>query len=428
MPGSAIMPPHWMESRMPLAAHLAPVAPAERIATLDVLRGFALAGILLMNIEAFVGPVVGSYTGLDPALTGADRVADGLVYFFVQGKFIALFSLLFGAGFAMMVQRADAAGRPFAGMYWRRSLALLGIGLAHALLLWSGDVLVTYALLALLLPAFREAPAGMLAGLGVACYLVAPALLMGLGLLSGVTPGWDEAIAAQGREMDAMLEAQRLAYGSGSYAAAVMQRVRDFGLTLSNLPLTGAMVFGMFLVGAAFMRSGAIQRPDLHRSLYRWLRLVVLPLGLLAMLASFLVGPTAFFDVFSLRQSFAQSLAIVAAAMMCLGYLAWVVHALQAPSGACGLGWLAPVGRMALSNYLLQSIICTLLFYGYGLGFFEQLPRFWQIPFALGLFATQVLYSRWWLQRFRFGPAEWLWRSVTYWRLQPMRWDTPAGR
>ena len=85
------------------------------------------------------------------------------------------------------------------------------------------------------------------------------------------------------------------------------------------------------------------------------------------------------------------------------------------------LGVLAPAGRMALTNYLVQSIVCTLVFYGYGLGFFEHLPRFWQVPFALGLFAIQVLYSQWWMARFRFGPAEWLWRSLTYWKLQPMR-------
>ncbi|WP_372012437.1 DUF418 domain-containing protein [Pseudoxanthomonas sp. 10H] len=401
--------------------HFEPVASGERIASLDVLRGFALAGILLMNMEAFVGPVMGSYTGLDRGLSGADLFADGLVYFFVQGKFFTLFSLLFGMGFAMMVQRADAARRPFAGLYWRRSLGLLGIGLAHALLLWSGDVLVTYALLSFLLLAFRDVPATVLAWLGVACYLAAPALVMGLGLLSGWMPGWDEVMAAQGREMDAMLESQRQAYGAGSYAMTVAQRVRDFGMTLSNLMVMGAMVFGMFLLGAAFLRSGAIQQPQLHPRLYAWLRRAVLPLGLLVMLASFLLEPSMSFSVFDLRLALAQSLALVAGAMMCLGYLAWVMRGLEVPGIARWLELLAPAGRMALTNYLVQSIACTLLFYGYGLGFFEQLPRFWQVPFALGLFSVQVLYSRWWLERFRFGPAEWLWRSLTYWQLQPMR-------
>ena len=194
-------------------AVLQPTAPQERIATLDVLRGFALGGILLMNMESFVGPVFQANTGMDPGLAGADRIADGLVYFFIQGKFFTLFSLLFGMGFAMMAQRADVARRPFAALYWRRSLALLAIGLAHALLLWSGDVLVTYASLSLLLLPFRDVPARVLAWLGVACYLAAPALVMGLGLLSAWVPGWDELMAAQGKEMDAMLEAQRQAYG-----------------------------------------------------------------------------------------------------------------------------------------------------------------------------------------------------------------------
>ena len=163
---------------------LAPIAAGERIEALDVLRGFALIGILLMNMEAFAGPLMRALTGLDPALTGVNRLTDGLIYFFVQGKFFTLFSLLFGMGFAMMVMRAQAAGRPFAGMYWRRSLSLLAIGLVHALLIWSGDILVIYALLSIPLLAFRDVPARWLAWLGVAVYLAAPAMLMGLGLMS----------------------------------------------------------------------------------------------------------------------------------------------------------------------------------------------------------------------------------------------------
>ncbi|KAF1689192.1 DUF418 domain-containing protein [Pseudoxanthomonas koreensis] len=409
-------------------AALQPTAPQERIATLDVLRGFALGGILLMNMESFVGPVFQASTGMDPALAGADRIADGLVYFFVQGKFFTLFSLLFGMGFAMMVQRAEVAGRPFAGLYWRRSLALLGIGLAHSLLVWSGDILVPYALLSIPLLAFRDVPARWLAWLGVACYLAAPAMLMGLGLLSLWVPGWDALMAEAGTEMVGMAEAQRQAYGSGSYAMAVAQRVRDFGLLLSNLVVFGVMVFGMFLLGAAFTRSRAIQRPDLHPRLYPWLRWAVLPAGLLLMLASFLIAPSVSVMKFDLHTGLAQALGAVAAAMMCLGYLAWVMRGLEVPKVAGWLHLLAPAGRMALTNYLAQSIVCTLAFYGYGLGFFEHLPRFWQVPFALGLFAVQVMYSQWWLQRFRFGPAEWLWRSLTYWTLQPMRGGASAVR
>ena len=268
---------------------LAPIAPGERIASLDVLRGFALIGILLMNMEAFAGPLMRALTGLDPALTGFNRLADGLIYFFVQGKFFTLFSLLFGMGFAMMVMRAEAAGRPFAGLYWRRSLALLGIGLAHALLIWSGDILVPYALLSIPLLAFREVPARWLAWLGVAIYLAAPAMLMGIGLMSLWVPGWDDLMAPAAMQAAAIDQGQVEAYGSGTYAMAVTQRLRDFGFMLSGLMVFGVMIFGMFLIGAAFMRSGAIQHPQQYPRLYTQLRWSVLALGLLAMLASFLV-------------------------------------------------------------------------------------------------------------------------------------------
>ena len=400
---------------------LAPIAAGERIEALDVLRGFALIGILLMNMEAFAGPLMRALTGLDPALTGVNRLTDGLIYFFVQGKFFTLFSLLFGMGFAMMVMRAQAAGRPFAGMYWRRSLSLLAIGLVHALLIWSGDILVIYALLSIPLLAFRDVPARWLAWLGVAVYLAAPAMLMGLGLMSLWVPGWDEMMAPVAAQSVAMDQAQVAAYGSGSYGMAVAQRLRDFSFMLSGLMVFGAMVFGMFLIGAAFMRSGAIQHPQQHPRLYTQLRWSVLALGLLAMLASFLVQPTVSPTLFNLHTGVAQSLSAVAGLLMCLGYLAWVMRGLEVPKVAGYLHWLAPAGRMALTNYLVQSIVCTLVFYGYGLGFFEHLPRMWQVPFALGLYTVQVLYSHWWLQRFRFGPAEWLWRSITYWKLQPMR-------
>lgn len=138
---------------------LQPVASGERIAVLDVLRGAALLGILLMNIEAFSGPLDLAFTGIDVRWQGIDYWADAFVYVFVQGKFFTLFSLLFGAGFAVMAQRAEAAGRDFTLFYLRRSAGLLLIGLCHALLVWSGDILVMYALVSLPLLACREARA-----------------------------------------------------------------------------------------------------------------------------------------------------------------------------------------------------------------------------------------------------------------------------
>ncbi|HET6397613.1 MAG TPA: DUF418 domain-containing protein [Pseudoxanthomonas sp.] len=413
---------------------LQPVAPAERLSTLDALRGFALCGILLMNMEGFAGPMLVAGSGLDPALAGADRIADGLVYFFVQGKFFTLFSLLFGMGFAVMAQRADAAARPFAGLYWRRGLVLLGIGVAHALLVWSGDILAAYALLSFLLLAFQPVPARWLAWLGAATYLCAPALMLGLGLVAWVltlapeaAAAWDQGLADAGGKVAAVVEDGRRIYASGSYGEAVVQRAREFGTTLSNVTVLGPLVFGMFLLGAAFARSGAIAEPARHGRLFAALRWGALPLGMLAMGASIALAPHMPLDRFDLRLGAGQALAMAGSGLMCLGYLAWMVRAFATRAGARAAAWLAPAGRMALTNYLMQSVVCTLVFYGYGLGWFGQMPRAWQVAFALALFAVQVFASRWWLARFRFGPAEWLWRSLTYLRAQPMRLHAAAA-
>ncbi|GAB3732111.1 DUF418 domain-containing protein [Luteimonas pelagia] len=414
---------------MSTSTRLAPVAPGERIEALDVLRGFALLGILLMNIEAFVGPVFGTYGGLDPALTGWDRVADALAYVLVQGKFYPLFSLLFGMGFAVMLARARGAGRPFAGPYLRRTLSLLAIGLAHALLVWSGDILVTYALVALVLPVFADTPVRRLPRWGVVVALLPAAAALAGGLAGTAAQGDPAAaadlareLAALQRSMDDAVAAQHAAQGGTDYWAAVTRRVEDVRLVLGYLPVTGASVLGMFLLGTWFVRSGAIARPGDFAGLYARLRWIAFPAGLGLMLLSFGLVPTVRADRLDAVSAMAAALAGVAGLLMCLGYLAWVLRGLESSGGAGRvLRLLAPAGRMALTHYLLQSVLCTWLFSGHGLGGFEALPRGWQIPFAAALFALQVAASHWWLARFRFGPMEWLWRSVTYARVQPMR-------
>lgn len=409
-------------------APMAPVAPHERIAAMDVLRGFALLGILLMNIEGMAGPLMGSVTGIDPALSGADRIADALVYVFVQGKFYPLFSMLFGMGFAVMLQRAEARERPFFAVYLRRVLALLAIGLAHALLLWSGDVLVTYALVAFaLLLFFRRTPASRLPKWGTAILLLFPAFMLFGGLVGsidaanpGAVPGFAASMAAQEQGMAALVEAQRQAYGSGSFAEATAQRVADLGVMLGFLPFFGTQVLGLFLIGAWFVRSGAIAHPAAHAGVFRALRFGALPVGLAMVLASVWRVPAMDFGRMDLEVASAQGLFMLGGVLMSLGYLGWIVHGVGA--GRAWLAALAPAGRMALTNYLAQSAVMTTLFFGYGLGYFEQLPRAWQPAVVLAFFLLQVAWSRAWLARFRMGPVEWLWRSATYGRLPPMRY------
>nr|WP_272494078.1 DUF418 domain-containing protein [Stenotrophomonas mori] len=383
------------------------------------MRGLALLGILLMNIEGFVGPLDLAGSGIDPQWQGLDRWADGLVYVFVQGKFFTLFSLLFGAGFAVMAQRAERSGRDFTRIYLRRSLGLLGIGLLHALLVWSGDILFAYALLSFLLLAFREAPREWLPAMGVLAYLAALGLMLLLGAMMTLLPA--DAAGTQADTALAAIEAQRQAYGHGSYGEAVRQRLHDFGNAFGALLVVGPEVLGMFLIGSWFARSGALAQPEAHQRLFAWLRWGAMPAGLALMLASACYQPWLAPGRFDLRSAAAYAATSLAALAMCLGYLALGVR------WSARLQWVAPAGRMALSNYLGQSLVCTLVFYGYGLGLFEQLGRAGQLLFAGLLFAVQVVLSRAWLRHFQFGPMEWLWRGLTYWRWPPLRRGPPAG-
>lgn len=409
---------------------LAPVTGTERIQALDAIRGFALLGILLMNIEGMVGPLMASMNGVDPALTGADRWMDTAVYLLVQGKFFPLFSMLFGMGFAIMLARAQAAGRPFVAVYLRRVLALLAIGLVHVMFIWSGDILVTYALMALLLLAcFRGTPQSRLPKWGIALMMVPMVLTLALGLLGSAMQavpgeagdGFRQAMAQQGAQMAAVVEAQREAYSSGSFADATAQRLTDFLGMIGFMVIYGAFILGLFLVGAWFARSGAIAEPARFERLFARLRWGGLALGLAMVLFSYWLVPAMDFSRLDIVSSSAQVLQMLGGAIMAVSYLAWVVKALQTPAAAGLFTWMAPAGRMALTNYLMQSLVITFIFYGYGLGYYEQLPRAWQPLFVLAFFVLQVLLSRWWLARFRFGPMEWLWRAATYLKLPPLR-------
>jgi uncharacterized protein len=418
-----------MSASPPPLPNLHPVAAAERVESMDVLRGWALLGILLMNIEAFAGPLIDSITGLNPAWSGADRVADAAIYILVQGKFYLMFSLLFGMGFAVMLERARAAGRAFFPVYLRRSLVLLLIGLVHLVFIWSGDILLVYALIALpLLVIFSNVPYRQMPYWAVGLHLLNALAVFGLyalGSLAQLEPSvaaeMDKAMQLQASEMAALAEAQRAAYGAGGdYPASVVQRLRDAATILPTMLFISGQILGMFVLGAWFAGSGAIARPETYPRLFRLLRWGALPIGLGLMLWSFAIMPTVEFDRLDATSGFATVLMMIAGLLMCLGYVGWILRGLSSPLAAA-LRWVAPAGRMALTHYLGQSVLCTLVFYGYGLGWFEQLPRAWQIPFVLAVFALQVLFSRWWLARFRFGPMEWLWRAATYMTWPPLR-------
>jgi len=406
--------PGPMSSTPPLIPPLLvglPAAPQpDRVAWLDGVRGFALLGILLMNIEGFHGPLWLAAAGVDPAATGVARWIDTLTYVLVQGSFFPLFSLLFGIGFALMNQRLVARGVAFVPLHLRRMGCLLLIGLVHGVVVWSGDILLTYALLGLLLPALLVLPGrwlGWAGALGIACASLVVVLMGGLMALMASDPD-NPAMAQVVQELRGVVSAQELAYGQGSFAQAVGQRVDDMVGGLQALLVSGGQILGLFLLGAWLVGCGAVGNPDRHARLWTALRWVAWPLGLGLSVLAWSISPYNPPWSLSLDSLLAQGLKLLAGSLMGLGWLAW------------GLRWqrllrpLQAAGQMALTTYLTQSLVCTAVFYGYGLGWFGRLGRVDLLLFVLGLFVLQVVVARLWLHRFRQGPVEWLWRAGTY--------------
>lgn len=392
-----------------------------RLPLLDSLRGCALLGILLMNIEAYVGPLNAGLTGLNPALTGSDRWVDGLIYVCVQGKFYTLFSLLFGAGFALMQAKAQREQRRFVPFYLRR-MAVLGLfGLIHAILIWSGDILFTYAVWGSVLLLVRRVPTTSLPFVAVVLYFIVPLTLIIYACLVAAMLNqpshvavWHQIQDQTAHQVAAALQAQRQALEQATFGQACRQRLNDFIATCNGLIANGLAVFAFFLLGRWLVETGILL--DVSRW-QRWgLRWIVWPVGLGCMLLSFAIQPTMEAQSLNVSMAVAYFLAQLANMLMCFGYIAWFVYFIQKFNHP-----FTSAGRMSLSLYLMQSLVCTWLFSGYGLGFYPALSRTWQIPFAITFFVLQWRLSQWWLQRYRFGPVEWLWRCASYVRWQPLR-------
>lgn len=400
-----------------------------RLEHLDVLRGFALLGILLVNFEFFTRPLQAVVLGSGYELAGLDLVAHQAIRVLGEGKFYPLFSMLFGAGFALMLERARARQARFWGAYLRRLIVLFLFGLAHMLLVWSGDILLIYSLSAfVMILLFRNTPLRRLWKWAIVFWLL-PVVLMWMGAVSIEVTRLDPETHADvmaGFEADreqaeeAVARAARI-HAEGSYVENVEQRARDMQFLLTVAPFWIPPFLGFFLLGRWLIASGRLSEPEQHRAwLRRWRTL-----GLLAglPLAAAAVWFTHDQDMMTptLQVATGITLATIASVFVPLGYLSLVTL------GWRRLAFLAPAGRMALTNYLLQSLFWTWVFCGYGLGLWGEVPRAGHLVLALAFFAVQVVLSRWWLDRFRFGPAEWLWRSLTYWQLQPMRRAAESG-
>lgn len=403
----------------------------ERIETLDVLRGVALLGILTVNMTYFSWPFEYHHWQREFWDSKADAVVSWIINFLAEGKFYPLFSFLFGLGAAIQMERADSRAIPFAGRYCRRLFVLLAIGLVHALFIWDGDILVMYALCGLLLLPFRKRqPKTILIwamiGLVIPALLVILlwALLAGLALVPQaaevIQKGFDEFYGPYD-EQRAELEGIIHVFSSGSYGEILRARVVNvLYVWVASIFYAPAFV-GIFLLGLYAGKRRLMQNVADNVGLFRGVLVGGLVIGLplnffyAACMSSTNLSERHFLWLLS------HGLVSIAGPAQSLAGAAGLTLLLQRERWKQWLRFFGVAGKMALSNYLLQSLVCTTIFYGYGFGLFGVVGPASRLGLALLVFVGQLLFSAWWLSRFQFGPMEWLWRTLTYGKRQPMR-------
>ena len=410
--------------------HLTPTGATERIQTIDMLRGFALLGILLVNMGLFTHSFYYFVLGLQPE-NMVDKIAHYAVQFFAEGKFYSMFSFLFGLGMAIFMQRAEQKEVPFVRLYSRRLFALLLFGLVHAYLIWIGDILLLYSVIGFLtLFLFRNRkPRTLLiwAGVFLCIPLVINGALWALLALSSMAMGAEvEAATATTMEMYRGLnDAANAAYANGSFAEVTRQRVSDMNMVFATWPFMAFNVWAMFLLGFAAGKSRLHENLAAHKALLKRVLFWGLAVGLVGNLA-YVVG-AAYSN--RLTPDGVNLLALVGqtfgAPALSMFYMAGVALLALQQSWRARFAPVASAGRMAITNYLAQSLICTLIFYGYGLGFYGA-GQAACVLLAVIIWLVEVAWSVWWLKHFRFGPVEWLWRTITYWEGQPMRLAAPT--
>lgn len=420
----------------PSVERVEPVALSERIQTIDILRGFALFGILLVNLHLFSHPVQELLIGYDDVGPLLDRIVALGIQVFAESKFYPIFSFLFGLGFALQVQRTEERGSPFLPLYARRLFILLLIGLAHAVFVWVGDILVLYAVLgAILLLFFRKrSPRTLLvwAGVFLTLAVLLPAGLSGLAMLAKLTPAGAAEVSASYAASDAGLRAEAakadIIYATGSFAEITAQRLSDLRLMYSVAIFLAFNAFAMFLLGLYAGRRGIFRNVSAHAPLLKKVFWWGCALGLSSSFVHAMVSHGPEFALPTWLDILANTARTLGAPVLALGYIAGLTLLLQHAAWRARLGPLAAVGRMALTNYLMQSLIATTLFYGYGFGLFGQVGPGLGLLITVAIYGLQIPLSAWWLRHFQFGPVEWLWRTLTYLRPQPFRLAAAAER
>lgn len=419
---------------------LVPVAVGERIASIDVARGVALLGILFVNIHYMAEPAGIYFEGVPPANSSAvSRLAWYFYHTFCEGKFYPLFSMLFGAGLAIQFERAKVRGSGWWLAPIRRLLTLLFIGIAHALLVWYGDILVTYAILGFLMIVLVRLPLKGLAAAGGVLVMLALAMLA-LGVIATAMGGH---FSGRKPETDFVLDSrppfEQLITGlrdqsitgpwDSGWRVLETQAMRDgpysqaFGVRAVTWLMTmfftlfggGAIILLMFIVGAILVRTEFFSPQN--RVWHRRVAMGGLAIGVPSAIGAALAAPYQTVPWGAAAYGLAQSFG---GPILSLGYLGSIVLWANSGKGAGLARVFSNAGRMGLTSYLLCSILGTALFYHWGLQWFGQTTVAQRLLLAIGVYATVAAFASLWLRSFLFGPMECFWRSMTYLRFPPM--------
>ena len=399
-----------------------PVIEDARIDSIDVLRGFALLGILVMNVQAFAMPEAAYY---NPTAYGNLEGANLYVWLggrlLADQKFMTIFSMLFGAGIVLMTSRAEARGDT-RRVHNRRMGWLALIGLLHAHLLWAGDILFLYAVCGMLVYPFRGMSPGRLLVLGTATVAVASAIFAGL---QASLPSWPEEALTEvtlgaWQPTRAIVDEALATYRGGWLEQLPARSAMAFGFETFMLVIYGGWrAGGLMLIGMALFKLDVFSAGRSRRfygALIAAALVTGIPVEAYGVALDFEFGWALDWSLFQGRQfNYWPSIAVA------LGYVGLVMLACRSDLGRRAGRPFAAVGRTALSNYLLQTVICTTIFYGHGLGLYGSVDRVGQLAIVVGVWAVQLIASPLWLRRYRFGPAEWVWRSLTYGERPPFR-------
>ncbi|MGI9206179.1 MAG: DUF418 domain-containing protein [Woeseiaceae bacterium] len=430
---------------VPQAAATSPASGSERLVAIDSLRGVAVLGILVMNIYAFAMPFIAYQNPL--ALGGTEWYNLGTWFFthvFFDQKFMTIFSLLFGAGLVMMGARADARGAKYGGLWYRRCFWLMVIGALHGYFIWMGDILFHYGLMGMFVFLFRNRSPRALIAIG--CLLLPIGILMSYGggnYMADLQVAGPEVLQLQEsgaeltEEQTETLEAweelavfmkppeQQVAEDTAAYTGDYSGIVAHRSPTVQMMQTQATISFifwrvgGLMLIGMAMMKLGIISG-ERTAAWYRKMLLIGYGIGFpLVAISAYGMQANQWDMTWLFRIGGLPN--YIASIFIAFGHIALVM--LMIKSGALKnlMDRFSAVGRMAFTNYLMHSIVMTTIFYGYGFGLYGQVPRIWQMGFVAAMLSFQLWFSPAWMRHFRFGPAEWAWRSLSYWKLQPLR-------